>query len=422
MHPTSPIPTHLTRHTAVGKARRPIGDPVAALKDFTRFIPNPAAAPRTLAVAFDVFDPKASAAAEAAGKLVFHCVGDVGGVNGTATQDALAVAMEDQLKAAAPHDMPRFFYILGDVVYYNGEETLYKTEFYEPYQYYPALIFAIPGNHDGDTQVEKQDPPDTEPSLMGFNLNFCASVAQHVTPYRMSMTQPYAYWTMDAPFVTILGLYSNVEGSLDARGTAYQQQYLVEQMKAADPKKKLILTVHHPPYSLDGAHGGTPDILNAIDRAVVASGRHPDAVLSGHVHDYQRFTRTVGGRKTPYVVAGAGGYANDARSMHQLQPGITNQPLPYQTTLPDVVLESFQVTQPGFLRITADSHELSFEYFVVGVGHGRGDAARQLQGVSVHCPVRVAPQGWSMMPCGLRCRGLFVWCCLFGAGGVCPEV
>ena len=214
--------------------------------------------------------------------------------------------------------------------------------------------------------MEQNEPPDTEPSLNGFNLNFCASVAAHVTPYRMTMTQPYAYWTMDAPFVTIVGLYSNVEGSLDARGTAQQQAYLVEQMKAADPKKKLILTVHHPPYSLDGAHGGTPDILNAIERAVAASGRQPDAVLSGHVHDYQRFTRTVGERRIPYVVAGAGGYANDATSMHQLQPGITEQPLPFQTTLPDVALESFQVTQPGFLRITADQEQLLFEYFVIG--------------------------------------------------------
>jgi DNA repair exonuclease SbcCD nuclease subunit len=44
----------------------------------------------------------------------------------------------------------------------------YPTQFYEPYQYYPAPIFAIAGNHDGDTRIEKGDPPDTELSLDGF--------------------------------------------------------------------------------------------------------------------------------------------------------------------------------------------------------------------------------------------------------------
>jgi len=29
--------------------------------------------------------------------------------------------------------------------------------------------------------------------------------------------------------------------------------------------KKVLVAVHHPPYSLDSAHGGCPDILNAID-------------------------------------------------------------------------------------------------------------------------------------------------------------
>ena len=147
-------------------------------------------------------------------------------------------------------------YHLGDVIYFNGQSSLYKSEFYEPYQYYPALIFAIPGNHDRDTRVQKGDLPDPEPSLYGFYNNFCDTAPRHVTPYRMSMTQPYVYWTLDAPFVTIIGLYSNVEGSLDARGRNDQQHYLETQMKAADPKKKLLLTVHHPPFSLDHCTAG----------------------------------------------------------------------------------------------------------------------------------------------------------------------
>jgi hypothetical protein len=367
---TACIPSDLTRWNAVGKTRRPVGDPVAGLKQNTRFIPVPETPPALLKVPFSLFDPAASAAATAAGKLVFHCVGDTGGVHGTATEEAIAEGMEQQITVAAEGSAASFFYNLGDVIYFNGQSTLYKSEFYEPYQYYPKLIFAIPGNHDGDTFVETGDAPDTEPSLYGFMENFCAPQAVTVTPYRMTMTQPYCYWTLDAPFVTIIGLYSNVEGSLDARGRMDQQYFLNTQMQAADPKKKLLVAVHHPPYSLDSVHGGTPEILNAIDQATEASGRTPDAVLSGHVHNYQRFSRVVGTRTIPYVVAGAGGYANDVGSLHKLQPELTTPPvkLPYQTTVEGVSLENYEQTQAGFLRITAEAGQITFEYFRVPFG------------------------------------------------------
>jgi len=165
--------------------------------------------------------------------------------------------------------------------------------------------------------------------------------------------------------VTMVGLYSNVEGSLDARGRNDQQAYLEAQMAAAPRDAKLVVTVHHPPYSLDSAHGGTPDILLALDRAIQSTGRLPDAVLSGHVHNYQRFTRTLKGKQIPYIVSGAGGYANTARSLHKLQKELTDVQLPYQTTHADVQLESFQEEEPGFLRITVDEKDLTFDYFTV---------------------------------------------------------
>ena len=368
-HP--PIAPHLSRHQKVGKERRPLGDPVAPLKEITRFEPIPHPAPQQLAVSLDVFDPTANQNAIDNGKLVFHCVGDVGGVNGTATQESIAQAMEEQLTGADDSSRPAFLYIVGDVVYYNGQQRLYKTEFYEPYQYYRALVFAIPGNHDGDTHVRKNDPPDTEPTLYGFFENFCDTAPRHVSPYRMSMTQPYPYWTLDTPFVTIVGLYSNVEGSLDARGRSDQQTYLETQLRNAAPNKKLLITVHHPPYSLDSAHGGSPDILNALDRAVAASGRLPDAVVTGHVHNYQRFTRKVGDRSIPYIVAGAGGYANDPRSLHKLQKGLhANKHGAIHTTVNGVTLEKYNQMEPGFLRVTAEKNNLHFEYFTVAFADG----------------------------------------------------
>ena len=112
-------------------------------------------------------------------------------------------------------------------------------------------------------------------------------------------------------------------------------------------------------------HGRSPDILTAIDSAISSSGRTPDAVLSGDVHNYQRFSRTLNHREIPYIVAGAGGYANDARSMHKLQKGIELEKLPFQTTIKTLKLEKFQQDQPGFLRVTVSPDTLGFEYWIV---------------------------------------------------------
>lgn len=350
----------------MGKPRRPLGDPVAVPKEPLRFEAAPSSPGPNLTFPLEAVAPQAVTDAQKDGTLVFHCVGDTGGVHGDATQVAIAEAMEQQLRTDKVK--AAFLYHLGDVIYFNGQSSLYKAQFYEPYQYYPGLIFAIPGNHDGDTQVHPGDPPDPEPSLTGFMRNFCDKVATPM-PYRHTMTQPYPYWTLDAPFVTIVGLYSNVEGSLDPRGKVEQQSWLTQQLSDAPSNKKLVVTVHHPCYSLDGTHGGCPDILIALDRAMAASKRIPDAILSGHVHNYQRFARRIDNQQVPYIVAGAGGYANDARSMHRLQRGLepTGKPLklPFQTTQPDVRLMSTNWELPGFLRVTVSARSLNFEYFTV---------------------------------------------------------
>ena len=198
--------------------------------------------------------------------------------------------------------------------------------------------------------------------------NFCATSPVHIDTYRETMTQPYVYWTLETPFATIIGLYSNVDGSLDGRGTFEQQRWFEAQMAAAPTDKCLLVAVHHPPYSLDASHGGSPEILAAIDRAHTSSGRYPDIVLSGHVHNYQRFTRQVAGRQIPFVVAGNGGYADKPKSVHQLQLDPNRNPIPhqpFQTTIDGVVLEYYDAHNPGFLRISVDKQTFKGEYFIV---------------------------------------------------------
>ena len=352
----------------IGKQRRAFGDPVAYEKTNPRFEPAPFDPPSgNLSMSLSSVAPGVSDAVTKAKTLVFHSVGDTGGVNGVTAQEAVAKAMEEQIQNPGVNGSPAFFYHLGDVVYYNGESTEYMAQFYEPYQFYPALIMAIAGNHDGDTQVQKNDPPDTEPSLAGFHGNFLDSEARPVTSYRNSMTQPYVYWTLDTPLATLIGLYSNVDGSLDAQDKGPQEQWLTQQLTDAPADKALIVSVHHPPYSLDNVHGGSPKILQSLDNAIAASKRIPDAFFSGHVHAYQRFTRKIGDRQIPYIVVGAGGYASTPKAMHQLQTDNNGRAIqvPFQTTHPDLQLEKYDQTDSGFLKVTVTETDLTIEYFIV---------------------------------------------------------
>jgi acid phosphatase type 7 len=302
------------------------------------------------------------AAIAQAGKFVFHTVGDTGAHgHGTEAQDAVSFHMEQQLEDDVPEaDKPAIFYHLGDVVYFNGELNLYPEQFYEPYKFYQVPIVAIPGNHDGDNVP-------SEVSLDSFVKNFCTS-APGTPPMagqsaRLTMTQPNVYFTLEAPFLTIIGLYSNTTGDLDAPRAAVTPQFdwLVGELRAAPADKFLIVAVHHPPFSADNVHGGEMRIGEALDRAFEATGRLPHLVLTAHVHDYQKFSRTqqVGGgepRTILYVVAGAGGYCGFS-TLHRVKSDV---PFPEGVTL----LESNDKL-PGFLRVTVTAQKLTGEYFVV---------------------------------------------------------
>ncbi len=357
------------------KPRRAFGDPVAPPQPKPSFVAIPSSHKQPSSLSYDLsgaVDPAVLTTINSAGQMVFHSVGDTGDINGLGLTRDLAEQMEAQVSAAAGGSgSPAFFYHLGDVVYYNGESTDYRDQFYDPYKFYPPVIFAIPGNHDGQTIINKGDPPDPEPSLTGFFANFCDSKRNpsQSSPYRYTMDQPWPYWALNTPLATIIGLYSNVGGSLDLWSDKNHPQFswFVNQLQQADKNKALILTVHHSPFSLDSEHGGYPDILDAIDQAVAAAGgRYPDLILSGHVHNYQRFHRQVQGGTYIHIVAGAGGYAS-VKTMHKLQADPTSKArvkTPFATTMAGVSLVSYNEDLPGFLRITVDKQFIKGEYFI----------------------------------------------------------
>ncbi|MFI5783991.1 metallophosphoesterase family protein [Nocardia sp. NPDC051570] len=286
------------------------------------------------------------------GTLTFHCVGDTGGIKDPHPQLAVAAALTADL-ANGPR--PAFLYHLGDVVYFNGDESEYGPQFYEPYVSYNVPIFAIPGNHDGDNS----DDPSIA-SLSAFVQNFC-SATPHVDPRfheynRDTMDQPNVYWTLQAPpYLTIIGLYTNVPSG----GAVHRDQsdWLASELAAADPALPVVVALHHPPLSGDSHHGSCPAMGVLLDQAFRTSGRTADLVLSGHVHNYQRFTRTIGDRQIPYIVAGAGGYHN----LHAMAAGATAG----MTAGPGIILNQFCDDKWGFLRLSVENGRISGQYIVL---------------------------------------------------------
>ena len=277
--------------------------------------------------------------------LRFFLLGDTGGVKNPEPQNNVSVAMQ-----ARP--APSFVYIVGDLVYFNGDEADYPSQFYEPYGHLNAPIVGIPGNHDGDNS---NDP--SVASLTGFMTNLCASSPQLPAAAaefnRDTETQPYCYWTLRATAVTIIGLYDNVpEGGIIESD---QATWLEGELKDAPAGVPLVVCLHHPPYSADAFHGGSAKMGQVLDGAFAAAGRSADLVLSGHVHNYQRFTRTLpDGRSIPYVVSGNGGYHN----LHKLAPGA----IAGQSLADGVTFEAGDDANWGFVSIVAQAGKLELEY------------------------------------------------------------
>jgi hypothetical protein len=122
---------------------------------------------------------------------------------------------------------------------------------------------------------------------------------------------------------------------ISSEGDAYpigndQLTFLTEELRRLKPAREkgeraVIVACHHPPTSVDEDHGGTLGLSNDIDRAAKEAGLWPDAVLSGHAHLYQRFTRRTAGREIPYVVSGSGGYAAKAPRSKVTPPAVAGE-------------------------------------------------------------------------------------------------
>jgi hypothetical protein len=294
------------------------------VQPFPRPLPDPPRIDLTTVLGPNLLGPIDEAKA-----ISFHVVGDTG-----ASSRAL-IAPEAHVADALAADVtaggaagPAFLFHLGDVVYNFGEGQYFYDQFYEPFRRYDRPIFAIAGNHDGAVYGPAVDAP-VAPTLEAFLRNFCAA-APGPSPdalgiARTTQTQPGVYFTLDAPFVSIIGLYSNVlehPGVISSQRGHFalpddQLTFLAAELTRlkedrAALKRAIVLAMHHPPVSMDSTHGSSPTMANEIDAVCRKVGVWPDAVLAGHAHLYQRFSRRLKRREIPYLVVGCGGHLQRA--------------------------------------------------------------------------------------------------------------
>jgi hypothetical protein len=214
------------------------------------------------------------------------------------------------------------------------------------------------------------------------------------------MTQPGVYFTLDAPFVRIIGLFSN---SLEDPGLIssekglwpgvpdVQLDYLAAQLKRIKTEKytgAVILATHHPPFSYapppqgsggGGNHGSSLAMLGEIDEICKKQGVYPHAFLAGHAHNYQRFERLVrfGGSdiEVPFIVCGDGGHnVNRVVQGRNGQPAVEpqfNMTVDYLDKKPVVQskglkLKAYDDESYGYLRITVDKKKMKIGFHQVG--------------------------------------------------------
>jgi hypothetical protein len=329
-------------------------------------------------------------AIELFGTMQFHVTSDTGVA--TLQQDEVVQAMTRDLDVHNPAQAPSFFLNLGDVIYGPGKKDAYHDRFYQPNIPYlqPApgmqgVILAVPGNHDGDL-VEAGNAPGNG-NLDAFLENFVLPNPPLAVQFGVAMPQqPGVYWILRAPFVDIVGLYSNAgeyDGALGVdAGDRLQRDWLSTTLQtiAAGPRRALVLAVHHPPYALGleepgpgrPGHAGSPAMQADLDAACAAAGIWPDAVVSGHSHNYQRYLRTATIAvsnttfDTAYFVAGTGGIGSQAvptaaigNAQDETVPGLSSSRVIFKNKL-----KSY-----GYLRVAATATWLKITFVATDSNH-----------------------------------------------------
>jgi hypothetical protein len=118
-----------------------------------------------------------------------------------------------------------------------------------------------------------------------------------------------------------------------------------------------------PGESFAGRHGVSLEMLKDIDACCSEAGMWPHAVISGHAHSYQHFTRQKDNRETPFVVAGGGGHAvTKLTKKGTLALRTPAMETGYSNGGDKIIFENYDDQDFGYLRIVADKAQLRIEY------------------------------------------------------------
>jgi hypothetical protein len=121
-------------------------------------------------------------------------------------------------------------------------------------------------------------------------------------------------------------------------------------------------------------------MLGQIDTICQAQGVYPHAFLSGHAHNYQRYTRTVVSGKSqydvPFTVCGDGGHnvtaLTQAKNGQPSQEPVNGAKVDYLESNPVVknggiplLLEHYDDSNYGYLRISVTKQQLVIGFHTV---------------------------------------------------------
>jgi hypothetical protein len=261
----------------------------------------------------------------------FTCLllGDPG--EGDISQWAVARALP--LGEAESH----FMVIVSDVVYAAGDVNQYVEKFYEPYEQYPHVIYALPGNHDWYDGLD------------GFMFHFCGTEALARVSYRTSSLpvrerltrvlwrkasrpdraalmgrrasrppfsgadparppQPGPYWCLETQHLALVAIDTGINGTIDHE----QGDWLLRVSQKVD-KPKVLLT--GKPFYANNKYArceiewgaGPPRAFRTVDDVVRHKPFGYVAAIGGDTHNYQRYPIPVGDRTIQYIVSGGAG-------------------------------------------------------------------------------------------------------------------
>lgn len=359
----------------------------------------------TLEQAYGSYGPAVLQQIQSSQQLVFDILGDSGASDQAsfAHEIAVAKAVSNYIQSTGGAARPSFMFHVGDLVYSFGEARYYYDQFYSPFRDYAAPIIAIPGNH--DSFIVPGTAPEDEP-LVTFQRNFCSQAptvtADAKSLHRTAMTQPGAYFTLDAPYIRIIGLFSNAledpglissEGGRWSQVPDFQLAYLKAQLQACKEFPGFVLiATHHPAFCFSpenpsdgtsGGHGSSPNMLAQIDAICSEVGVYPHAFLSGHAHNYQHYNRQLSfaGKllNVPFLVVGASGHhvtplvrgkgGNPGKEPSRTEPtNVSYMDRGKVFSGTSLVLQKYQDQDYGFMRATVTPDALQFDYFLADSG------------------------------------------------------